>query len=200
MSERDVIDVSHLSPYTFGSQGPLFWGILGIILIESVVFGCLIATYFYMRMNTPQWPPAGVKEPELLLPTISMFILVGSGIPMYWGDSGIEQGDKRRLKYGMLMAVIMALAFLALKAVEYSGLEYRWDTHAYGSIVWAISGFHAIHVTVLVLKSLVVMTLAWRGYFNSERLLGVTVNGLYWYFVVIVWIPLYLLLYWSPRL
>lgn len=199
MSER-VVDVSHLSPYNHGSQGPLFWGMLGVILIESVVFGCLIASYFFMRMSAPDWPPPGIKEPDLLLPTIGTLILLCSSIPIHWGDSGIAKGDARALRIGMLIGAVMAILFLSIKAYEYSHLEYRWDSHAYGSIVWAISGFHAIHVTALVLKTIFVDVLAWRGYFNPERRLGVTVNGIYWHFVVAVWVPLYLLLYWSPRL
>lgn len=198
MSEH-IVDVSHLRPYSFGNQGTLFWGMLGVILIECVVFGCLIATYFYMRMAAPGWPPAGVKQPDLLLPTIGTLILLVSSIPVHWGDSGIERNDQRALRVGMLIAIVLALAFLAVKAIEYSGLEYRWDSHSYGSIVWAISGFHALHVTALVLKTIVVDVLAWRGYFNAERRLGVTINGIYWHFVVAVWVPLYILLYWSPR-
>ena len=199
MSEH-AVDVSHLSPYNYGSQGPLFWGILGVILIESVVFGCLIASYFYMRMAAPGWPPPGVGEPDLLLPTLGTLILLASSLPVHWGDSGITKGDQRALRLGMLIAIGMALLFLSIKAYEYSHLDYRWDTHAYGSIVWAISGFHALHVTALVLKTTVVDVLAWRGYFNARRRLGVTINGIYWHFVVAVWVPLYLLLYWSPRL
>jgi cytochrome c oxidase subunit III len=150
-------------------------------------------------MAAPEWPPPGVKEPELLLPTIGTVILLCSSIPVHWGDSGIEKNDKRALRLGMMFAIILALAFLAVKTIEYSGLEYRWDSHSYGSIVWAISGFHALHVIALVLKTIVVDVLAWRGFFNSERRLGVTINGIYWHFVVAVWVPLYFLLYWSPR-
>jgi heme/copper-type cytochrome/quinol oxidase subunit 3 len=60
--------------------------------------------------------------------------------------------------------------------------------------------FHAVHVLSVVLKTLFVAYLATHGYFTRERRLGVTVNGLYWHFVVVVWIPLYLVLYWSPRI
>ena len=100
----------------------------------------------------------------------------------------------------MTTGIVLALIFLAIKSYEYSSLEYRWNSHAYGSIVWAISGFHALHVVALVLKTIVVASLGWLGYFNKQRRLGVIVNGIYWHFVVIVWIPLYLVLYWSPRL
>ena len=52
----------------------------------------------------------------------------------------------------------------------------------------------------LVLKTVFVLYLELRGYFNRQRRLGVTVNGMYWHFVVAVWVPLYLVLYWSPRI
>jgi heme/copper-type cytochrome/quinol oxidase subunit 3 len=59
--------------------------------------------------------------------------------------------------------------------------------------------FHAAHVLSVVLKTVIVAYLSIRGYFNQQRRLGVTVNGLYWHFVVAVWIPLYIVIYWSPR-
>jgi cytochrome c oxidase subunit III len=36
-----------------------------------------------------------------------------------------------------------------------------------------------------------------KGYYSEERNLGVRVNGLYWHFVVVVWIPLFFTLYLS---
>ncbi len=61
--------------------------------------------------------------------------------------------------------------------------------------------FHSTHVTVVVLKTTVLAVLAWGGgYFSRTNRIGVTVNGLYWYFVSAIWLPLYFVLYWSPRL
>jgi cytochrome c oxidase subunit III len=36
--------------------------------------------------------------------------------------------------------------------------------------------------------------------FRQGRRLVVQSNGIYWHFVVAIWIPLYVVLYWSPRL
>jgi cytochrome c oxidase subunit III len=199
MSEA-VIDVRRLSPYNPDSTAPLYWGILCVLAIESVVFGCLIASYFFMRMGLPEWPPPGVKPPDLLLPTIGVLVLTSSSFAVHWGDTGIEKNDKRALRLGMMIGIVLALVFLSIKVIEFSKIDYKWHSHAYGSISWAISGFHALHVTSLVLKTIVIDVLAWRGYFNSERRAGVTINGIYWHFVVIVWIPLYFMLYWYPRL
>jgi hypothetical protein len=115
-------------------------------------------------------------------------------------ENGIEKDDIRRVWTGLLGSSALGLAFLVLKVVEYSGVSYRWDSHAYGSIVWTIIGFHGSHVAALLLKTLVVATLAIRGYFNRERRLGVTINGIYWHFVVAIWIPLYVVLYLVPRM
>lgn len=200
MKERVAIDVRGMSVYSHGSDGLLYWGFWGILAIETTVFACLMASYFYLRFESGAWPPAGHEPPELLLPSLNTLVLLASSAFVWWGDRGIEKGDSRRLALGLLGGIVLAAAFLVLKAVEYSGVSYRWDDHAYGSIVWTIVGFHSAHVITLVLKTIVVDVLAWRGYFNRERRLGAKVNGIYWHFVVLVWLPLYATLYLSPRL
>lgn len=194
-----VIDVSRLPNLVSGSRAPVWWGIVMLLAIESAVFGTLIASYFYLRIGEPQWPPPGVDPPKLLLPTINTFILLASSVPMYLADTGVTRGRLTRLRWGLAGALVLAITFLALKVVEYSDVPYAWDDHAYGSIVWLVIGFHSAHVISLVLKTIVMLILAWRGYFNEKRTLGVQVNGLYWHFVVAVWVPLYVVLYWSPR-
>lgn len=199
MRLRRAFDVSGYSPHTHGAQSPLLWGMLGMILIEVMVFGSLVSSYFYLRAHAPEWPPGGTDVPKLLLPTINTAILVTSSFVLHWGDTGIRKGNQRRLALGLLGAALLATVFLVLKVVEYSDVSYRWHSHAYGSIVWTIIGFHSAHVLSLLLKTVVVDTLAFRRYFTRERRTGVTINGLYWHFVVAIWVPLYVVLYLSPR-
>lgn len=200
MSAAAVVDVSRLPVFVSGSRGVLWWGMVGLLVIESMVFATLIASYFYLRFMAPGWPPAGVTPPELLLPTVNTLILVASSAFMWWGDEGIKEGDQRRLKLGVAGAAALGLVFLVLKVVEYADVDYRWDSHAYGSIVWTIVVFHSSHVASVLLKAIVVLTLAFRGHFTDQRHMGAQINGLYWHFVVAVWIPLYLTIYWAPRL
>jgi cytochrome c oxidase subunit III len=195
-----VADYSGFRPYQEGPNAPLFWGMNGMILIEAMVFGSLVSAYFFLRAQSPEWPPGGTEPPKLLLPTINTLVLIASSFVLHWADTGIRKGDKRRLFRGLLAASALAAVFLILKVVEYSEVPYRWDTHAYGSVVWTIVGFHSAHVLSLMLKTVVVATLSSREYFTSERRLGVTINGIYWHFVVAVWIPLYIVLYWVPRI
>jgi cytochrome c oxidase subunit I+III len=181
-----------------GVQPPFYWGMAGLILIEAVVFAALITSYFYLRAGASEWPPAGIEKPELLLPTINTVLLLISSIPVYLADSGIRKGNQTRLKIGLVVGFLLGAIFLALKVVEYAGHDYNWATHAYGSIQYAIVGFHSAHVLALLLKTLVVGTLAFQGYFNEQRNAAVQSNGIYWHFVVLIWIPLYFTLYISP--
>jgi cytochrome c oxidase subunit III len=200
MNGAATIDVGHLPNLVSGSRAPLWWAMVLLLVIESAVFGTLISTYFFLKMLSPVWPPPGIDPPKLLLPTINTVILLASSIPIFIADRGITKGSRTRLLWGMSIGGAMAIVFLVLKVVEYADVPYRWDDHAYGSIVWLIVGFHSSHVASVVLKALVVVTLGFRGFFNEKRHLGVQINGLYWHFVVAVWVPLYLMLYWTPRL
>jgi cytochrome c oxidase subunit III len=200
MARADVVDVSDLPVLGSGRQVPVYWGMWGLILIEATVFASLIASYFYLRMVAPEWPPAGVKPPELLLPTVNTVVLGASAYFMHRADTGIRKGDTGWLKLGLAISVVLAIAFLVIKVIEYSGVDYRWDSHAYGSIVWTLTGFHAFHVTAVILKTFVILALAARGYFTRDRNIGVVANGLYFNFVALVWLPIYAVLYYAPRL
>lgn len=194
-----VLDGRRLTHRPADNRHPLWWGFLGMIAIETTVFASLVVSYYYLRMGADAWPPEPLPLPELVLPTVNtLFLLVSSGT-MVWADRGIKKDNARQLGLGLTAGIVLALLFLALKAYEYlHELGYSWDDHAYGSIVWTIAGFHSAHVLALVLKTVVVATLAWKGHFSKDRRLAVTVNGIYWHFVVLIWIPLYLTLYWAP--
>ncbi|MFP4346072.1 MAG: heme-copper oxidase subunit III [Anaerolineales bacterium] len=178
-------------------RAPLWWGMIGLITIEAVFFISLIVSYFYLRFYAPEWPLGGISKPDLLLPSIAAVILFVSSAPMYWADSSIKKGNVRNLKVGLALSFVLGAVFLALKAVEYSAYDYNWATNAYGSITWTIAGFHSAHVITVLLKVAVVFTAAARGYFSEDRNLGVRINGLYWHFVVVVWVPLFFTLYLS---
>lgn len=197
--EPDMLMTSTIAT-SRGAQPPIYWGMIGLILIETVVFGSLISSYFYLRSGESTWPLGGISRPELLLPSINALILFSSSIPIYIADRGIRNGNQQRLQIGLAIGFLLGLIFLTLKYIEYSSLDYNWTTNAYGSIVWTITGFHSAHVIALLLKTLVVGVLALKGYYNAERNVGIVTNGIYWHFVVAAWVPLFFTLYISPYL
>jgi cytochrome c oxidase subunit III len=201
MSPISALDVSRLPVFASGSRALLWWGMFLLVVIETMVFATFISSYYYLRFHAPHWPPAGESLPQIVLPTINTLVLLASSVAVFYADSGISRhGDVKRLKTGMAIAVLLSLVFLALKILEYSAVGYFWDTHAYGTIVWTIVVFHSAHVASVTLKGSVVLVLAFRGHFTRYRHLGVQINGIYWHFVVLIWIPLYITIYITPRI
>jgi cytochrome c oxidase subunit 1/cytochrome c oxidase subunit I+III len=184
---------------SMGGKSPVWLGMVLLVLIEAVVFASLISSYLYLRSKAEIWPLDGLKAPDLLLPTLNAVLLIASVVPMHLADRGIRRGNQNQLRLGLIAGFVMAAVFLGIKVYEYSNLDYNWATNAYGSMVWTITGFHSAHVIALLLKTIVIIVLAFLGYFTARRYVGVTANSLYWYFVVAVWIPLFALLYLLPN-
>lgn len=183
-----------------GHGDTVWWGVLFLIVIETAVFASLILSYFYLRAGAPSWPLGGIEPPKLLLPTVNSLVLLASIVPVAWADHAARRGNQRALRLGKHAGQALLLVFLVIKVVEYAGYDYDWRTNAYGSLVWTMTGLHVAHVLTVLLKSGVVATLAWKGYFSPRRFAGVQANALYWYFVAAVWVPLYATIYLTPHL
>jgi len=195
--KRAVLQALDLPVNLNNRRAPVWLGWVGLIVIEATLFTALITSFFYLRLSSPEWPMGGIPRPELLLPTIGTVLLLASSIPAYWADHHGRNGDLRSLKIGLVIGLVIVSVFLGLKIYEYSHADYSWSTNAYGSVVFFIIGFHTSHVIALVLKTIVVLVAAARGYFNIQRSVGIQTNGMYWHFVVLVWLPLYFTLYLS---
>jgi len=201
MSDVAVVDVSEYPSLVSGPRGGLWWGMAGLILIEVVLFSTLLVTYYYLKFLNPHWPPAGEPLPKIVLPTVNTIVLIGSSLAVHRADKAIsDRGDTRALAQWLLVSMALGFTFLVLKVVEYSQVEYFWDSNAYGSIVWTIIVFHSSHVLSVLLKTSVVLAMLKQGHWTKHRSQGIKVNGLYWHFVVVIWIPLYITLYWVPRI
>jgi cytochrome c oxidase subunit I+III len=182
-----------------GTKAPLFWGMILFITIEAVFFAAFLVSYYYLRGNEPNWPPGKTPLPDLRLPITYTIVLILSSVAMHVGDKSIQKGHVKRLIRAQIVALLLMLAFLALKVADFAFFAPdRWYTDAYGSLTWTLSGLHATHAASVLLKGVVVLALARRGHFTAERRLGVQINGVYWHFVVLIWIPIFFTLYLFP--
>lgn len=200
MQLRPALDASSLSRCMNDRQAPLWTAVLMLIFIEVTVLLTLLASYSYLRLQSDQWPPAGVAVADPLVPTINLVLLSVSAFTMWWAGTGAPRGSRLVMAGGTAVSVVLATVVLVLRALEISSFGFTWHDHAYGSMMWLLFGFHFTHVTAAVLGTAVVSAFAWRGYYNSDRHLGVVVDSLYWYFVAAAWFPLYFVTVWDPRL
>ena len=200
MNDARTLDVSHLPDHAFGSRSVLWWGTLGIIAIEGTVFVLAIASYFYLQGNHTQWPPGGTPEPGLFWPSINLVIMLLSLIPNQIVKSAAEELNLRKVRIWIVVADLFAIAFLVVRALEYTQLQISWDSNAYASVTWVLLSLHTMHVLTDAFDSIVLTAMVMTKHGEEpKRLVDVSENAFYWYFVVLTWIPFYLVIYWSPR-
>ena len=200
MSVRATVDVSRLAPGGFGNRSLMYWGTLGMCLIEGTAFALTIAAYFYLRTRNPQWPPDGIAPPSLLWGTLNVAVLMLSGIPNQLAKKAAERVDLRGVRVWLVVCLLFGVAFNAVRAMEYFTLNVLWNTDAYGSIVWLLLSLHTTHIITDFLDTLVLTTLMFIGPGEEKRFVDVEENAVYWYFVVGAWLPIYGVIYWAPRL
>ena len=195
---RRTIDVSALPTHASGHHGIMWWGGAGMMAIEGTMFVLLMVAYLYLKGRSPEWPP-GFFAPVLLWGTINTGIMLLSLIPNHLTKKAAERQDLRASRLWLCVSLVFALAFLTVRVFEFGALNVWWDSNAYGSIVWALLGFHTVHLLTDVLDSIAFAVLMFTGPLDESHLVDVAENALYWYFVVAFWLPIYGLIYLAPR-
>jgi heme/copper-type cytochrome/quinol oxidase subunit 3 len=186
-----------LGPVRVRSTG--FWGMILLITTEASLFAYLLFSYFYLgSMASGQWPPVGPPSLRLVVPNTA--ILVCSSATMYWAESGIRKGERRRLRLGLGLTLFLGVVFLIIQAIEYSEKHITPTTHAYGSLFFTITGFHGAHVAAGLLMIAVILVQAMLNHFSAGRYGAVTNVAWYWHFVDVVWLSVFICLYLSPHL
>lgn len=195
--------VGELPDHSSGPRSFGWWGIVWLIATEAMLFGALIASYFYIRFKSgPAWPPGDILLPKLELPLIMSAILWSSSIPVHIADRGIRAGSLGRLRWGLLVGFVLGAVFLGLQVgLEYPEKlrEFSPTDNAYGSLFFTLTGMHGIHVLGGLLFSMWVQIHAWRGLYNSNHHLSVQNFAMYWHFVDVVWVFVLASLYLSPH-
>jgi cytochrome c oxidase subunit III len=200
MNAPNALDVSALPPGAFGSRTLTFWGTLGIVLIEGTAFALAVGAYFYLVTRSPAWPPHGVAPPDLRWGTLNTFVLLVSLIPNELTKRAAKDVNLHRVRIWILVSLLFAVAFNVVRAFEFAHLNVSWNRDAYGSIVWLILGLHTTHIVTDFLDSTVLGVLMFTGPVEEHRFVDVEENAVYWYFVVLAWLPIYGVIYWAPRL
>ena len=207
MSTRAVIDVSKLPHHEFDTYDPVWWGNNGLLAIETSMFAILIATYFYLRQNFALWPPpiAELTAPLRPLPILTYgvantILLVLSCIPMIIADRAARRGDRDTTRTCLAICLVCGLAAMVLRGFEFTAVRFLWDSNAYGSVVWFILGMHALHLLVLTSETLLLLIWIFRREFDMKHRVDVVTVAVYWYWVVTMWLVLFAIVYFTPRL
>lgn len=198
MHEPGRLDVSALPTFGFGHRSLMWWGTFGLMLIEGMIFALTIAAYFYLRSHSVTWP-MNAAPPDLIWGTLNTAVLLASMLPNQLAKKAAEKMDLQKVRIWMVVCLLFSLVFLGIRVLEFTSLNTRWDSQAYGSVVWMLMALHTTHLVTDAYDSAVLTVLMFTGPLEGKRFVDVSENAMYWYFVVLSWLPIYAVIYWAPR-
>jgi heme/copper-type cytochrome/quinol oxidase subunit 3 len=195
---RVTADISALPRTVFGHRSMMWWGTVGFIMIEGTTLFICAVSYFYLRRNFATWPPQHVYRPALLIPTIQAVLMLASNIPMRGVDRASSRMDIAGVRRGLVICSVLIVIMTVLRCFELGAVKVRWDTNAYGSVVWATLVSHSTLLVLEMAETITITALMFQPDVEERDLSGVSDNALYWYFLTLVWIPLYVMVFLSP--
>ena len=196
--DRRTLNVEALPSYAFGHQGLIWWGTVSFMVIEGSMFVMVLVAYYFLRTRVPEWPPSA-PNPDATFGTINLLMLFASAVPNQMCKKAAEDLNLRRVRMLMPVLLMFGLAVIVLRVFEFPALRTSWDHNAYASIVWFILALHTTHLVTDFCDSAVLAALIFTGHVEPKRMVDVSENALYWYFVILSWVPVYLTIYFAPR-
>jgi cytochrome c oxidase subunit I+III len=194
--KRRVIEVSQLPAHAFGARDPLWWAVGLLVAIEGTMLVLLVVSYFYIRSRTSPFPPVAVGRPIAVIGMVEVVVWLASAVPTYLSGRAAIAGDVPRMRRYLIAATALGVVAAALRWYEVHLLPFRWDSHAYGSVVWALLGLQWIHALTGLGENLLYIALLYRGPVEDKHRVDVEVSTPLWYFViagaVVVWAVVFL--------
>jgi heme/copper-type cytochrome/quinol oxidase subunit 3 len=197
-SQESLGDVTELPTVTFGHRSLMWWGTVGFMVIEGWTLALIVAMYFYVRQNFRDWPPVTIPLPSLLIPTINLVVMLASLAPAVLTERAARRLDQGGVKLWLLVCSLFALVILVLRWYELWALNVRWDSNAYGSAAWLIVATHATLLLLDVADTVGLTLFYWLKRMPIKAMSDTVDNSHYWYFMILLWVPLYLIVYVGP--
>ncbi len=185
------------------------YGMMLFIASEIMFFVAWFWAYFdgfFRHSDTEQyarvaatgaaWPPTGVELFDPFhLPLFNTLILLTSGTTVTWAHHALLQGDRKGLRWGLVLTIALGLLFSCVQALEYSEAGFSFAGNMYGATFFMATGFHGFHVIIGTIFLAICLIRAERGQFTPERHLGFEFAAWYWHFVDVVWLFLFASVY-----
>jgi cytochrome c oxidase subunit I+III len=170
------------------SLTPGWWGTLIALLADGTLFVSLLFAYYFLWTVSPQWPPPGFDEISLALPAAAFGALIIAGFATVWAGSRIRTGKPGGSQAAYVVAALLGIAFIALQVTALYSSEVPAKEHAYGALLYTISGFQIVHVAVAVLMAGFALLRVRRGYLRADRPGEGKVVALFWQYTMLQWL------------
>jgi cytochrome c oxidase subunit 3 len=204
-----VVREAHSGHHTRVVQLHLRYGMIMFIASEVMFFVAWFWAFFdaslfagepaqvaRVQATGGHWPPAGIAVFDPWhLPFLNTLILLTSGTTVTWAHHALLHNDRRGLKWGLALTIVLGVLFTSIQAYEYAHAAFSFGGNIYGATFFMATGFHGFHVIVGTIFLTVCLIRAFLGHFTPQQHFGFEAAAWYWHFVDVVWLFLFACIY-----
>lgn len=200
---RDVIaEATYLGDHTIAVRKGINMGFLLFVVSEVLIFSGLFWAYFHSAMSPDVllggvWPPVGIQAVQPTeLPLLNTIILLASGATATYSHHALIEGNRKNALSGLFITLWLIIIFVACQYIEYTNATFTISDGVYGSVFYAGTGLHFLHMVMLA-AMLAVNYWRMRNYhLTSQHHVGYETTIIYLHVLDVIWLFLYIVFYW----
>ena len=167
------------------------------LMTDCVLFASLFATYAVLQGSVY----GGVTSREIFdMPfvLVETMILLVSSFTIGLGVLAARHGQKRLAIAWLGITFLLGASFLGMEIWEFRHLVqegHSWQSSAFLSAFFTLVGTHGAHIAAGLIWIGVLMTWLWKRDLDNHAVRKLTLLGLFWHFLDVVWIFIFTIVY-----
>jgi cytochrome c oxidase subunit 3 len=150
----------------------------------SMLFATLFLGYLAYRLTSEIWPPVGMGQVSLGLPTISTMIILSSSFTYLMFE------NTKKLLW-LNLTTLLGSGFMVSQLFFWDNLKKTGiftDTTIFASMIYAFTWIHAAHVV----SGLCALLFLWFQFNRKNCELWIKNVGQFWHFLGIIWFVMFI--------
>jgi cytochrome o ubiquinol oxidase subunit 3 len=182
----------------FGAEAKALFGFWAYIMSDCLLFASIFATYAVLHTSTSGGPTSQelFSMPFVLVETLILLLSSFTyGLVTLYAH---HHNSKKMVLAYLAITFTLGAMFLAMELHEFSSLIYEGNgpgRSAFLSAFFTLVGTHGLHVTAGLIWMGAVFAQVWHNGVNGVTLRNISVLGLFWHFLDIIWIFIFTIVY-----
>lgn len=190
--------VEHLQADEENAGGKALFGFWVYIMSDCLLFASLFATYAVLRTSTFGGPTARELFSMPFVLTETLILLTSTftfGLVTLYAH---HKQHKTKVLAWMTVTFILGVVFLMMEMKEFSALIHDGDgpgVSAFLSAFFVLVGTHGLHVFAGLIWMINLFVQVWQRDITPRITQKLSMLGLFWHFLDIIWIFIFTIVY-----
>ena len=184
LEQKKIFDRKHLGLWVY-------------LMTDCILFATLFAVFVVLKGATAGGP-SGADIFDLDFVLIETLLLLTSSLTIGIAVMAARKGSKRLTLALVAATFLLGAIFLGMELWEFNHLiaeGYGWQRSAFLSAFFVLVATHGLHILVGLLWIIVVWVRLIKKGFTRNDVQRLTLLGLFWHFLDVIWIFVFSIVY-----